>query len=323
MTLFLTHSDIDALLDRLDLLKAVEGAHEDLANGLAVVPGIHTMQLGDTLFVPMSAVHATTRTAAVKLLADIARDGKVEQRSTIMVCSAESSECEAVLDGRLITAARTAAATAVATKYLARPDSGVLGLVGAGNLATEHLRALRHVMDIRGIVVWSRSDLTVRTFVDTATALGLAVTLKSSPEAVVRSADVVCTLTPSREPIVRGAWFHDGLHLNAVGAPPRPDYREIDGEGMRRARLVVDSTSTTLTKSGDTLLAIEEGAITPADVQTELGDVIARKAPGRSSDQDITLYNSVGIGLQDVVAARLVIDRAKSLGVGREIDLRR
>ena len=92
---------------------------------------------------------------------------------------------------------------------------------------------------------------------------------------------------------------------------------------MRRARIVVDSTSSTLAKSGDTMLAIEEGAITPADVDTELGDVIARKATGRTSDLDVTLYNSVGIGLQDAVAARLVIDRARALGIGRDVDLRR
>jgi ornithine cyclodeaminase/alanine dehydrogenase len=323
MTLFLTHSDIVAVLDRVDLLTAVERAHEDLAHGLAVMPGSQAIQLGDVLFVPMSAAHATTRTAGVKLLADIARDGHVAQRSTIMVCSAETGECEAVLDGRLVTAARTAAATAVATKHLARPDSRVLGFVGAGKLATEHLQALRHVMDIRQVLAWSRSDLTVSTFIDAAAALGFAVTPESSPEAVVRSSDVVCTLTPSREPIVRGAWFHDGLHLNAVGAPPRPDHREIDGEGMRRARIVVDSMSSTLAKSGDTVLAIEEGAITPADVETELGDVIAREAVGRASDLDVTLYNSVGIGLQDVAAARLVIDRARSLRLGIEVDLRR
>ena len=136
-----------------------------------------------------------------------------------------------------------------------------------------------------------------------------------------RASDIVCTLTPSREPIVEGAWFKPGLHVNAVGAPPRPDHREIDSAGMARARVFLDSIATAMHDSGDVLLAIADGAITKNQVATELGDVINGAAPGRTSREDITLYNSVGIAMQDLAIGSLLLARARQKGVGLEIDL--
>lgn len=324
MTLILSHSDVAAVLDRGEVLAAVERAHAELARGEALVPAPPAMSLGGAAFVPMVAAATSAEAAAVKLLADLPANrarGLPVQRSVIVVTSAADGGCEALVDGRLITAVRTAAASAVATKYLARRDSSILGLVGAGGLAVEHTRAIARVRPLRTVLVWSRSAATVDRFRAAIADLGLDVRTMPSAEAVTRGADVLCTLTPAREPVVRGAWFGDGLHVNAVGAPPRADHREVDGEAMRRARVVVDSVGTTLTKSGDTLLAIADGAITEAAVRTELGEVITDRAPGRTGDRDITLFNSVGIGLQDLAAARLLIDKARANGIGTEVDL--
>ncbi|MGS2810734.1 ornithine cyclodeaminase family protein [Nocardia sp. MW-W600-9] len=324
MTLILSHSDVAAVLDRAEVLAAVERAHADLALGTALVPAPPAVTLGGAAFVPMVAAAASAGAAAVKLLADLPANrerGLPVQRSAILVTSAADGGCEALIDGRLVTAVRTAAASAVATKYLARRDSSVLGLIGAGGLAVEHTRAIALVRTLDTVLVWSRSIETVERFRAAIADLGLEVRAQPSPEAVTRAADILCTLTPSREPIVRGAWFGDGLHVNAVGAPPRADHREVDGAAMRRASVVVDSVGTTLTKSGDTLLAIAEGAITEAAVGTELGEVVAGLTPGRTGDSDITLFNSVGIGLQDLAAARLLIDKARANGIGTEVDL--
>ncbi|MFE6921763.1 ornithine cyclodeaminase family protein [Nocardia sp. NPDC057663] len=324
MTLILSHSDVTAVLDRSEVLTAVERAHADLALGTALVPPPPAMTLGGAAFVPMVAAAESAGAAAVKLLADLPanRDrGLPVQRSVIVVTSAADGGCEALIDGRLVTAVRTAAASAVATKYLARQNGSVLGLVGAGSLAVEHTRAIAQVRALRTVLVWSRSTETIERFGTAIADLGLTVRAMPTPEAVTRAADILCTLTPSREPIVRGAWFGDGLHVNAVGAPPRADHREVDGAAMRRATVVVDSVGTTLTKSGDTLLALAEGAITEAAVSTELGEVIAGRASGRAGDGDITLFNSVGIGLQDLAAARLLIDKARANGIGTEVDL--
>lgn len=325
MTLILAHSDIAALLDRDEVRKAIEIAFTGLATGDFHNPAPHALGLpAEGAAIPMTS--ATPDRAAVKLLCDLPanhRYGRPTQRSTIMVNSTITGECVAILDGRAITAVRTAAASAVATDHLAPQSARVLGLVGAGNLAIEHAHAVASVRDIDTIVVWSRNAATVKAFQAATEELDVAVEHASSPEAVVATADIVCTLTPSRQPIVHGDWFREGQHINAVGAPPRPDHREIDATGMRRANVIVDSHPTVMAKSGAILLAIAEGAITEDDVRTELGQVIAQLASGRNNDEQITLFESVGIGLQDLVTSDLVIARARELGVGTDIDLSR
>ncbi|MCE4263029.1 MULTISPECIES: ornithine cyclodeaminase family protein [Rhodococcus] len=323
MTLILNHSDITTLIDRSEIYDAVERAHADLARGDAFNPQPSAMPLpngGNSI--PMTA--ATAQSSSVKLLSDMpanAARGLPTQRSTIILSCAETGECEAVLDGRAITAIRTAAASAVATEYLSRKSSTVLGVVGAGTLAVEHTRAIARVRGIEKVLVWSRSATTIRTFEERIADLNLAVERSESPRAVTSAVDILCTLTPSHSPIVSGDWFHPGLHVNAVGAPPRGDWREIDSAGMRVASLFVDATSTTLAKSGDALLAIAEGAITAEDLHTEIGHVITGQKPGRTSSDQITLFNSVGIGLQDLVTARILLSRARAAGVGTELDL--
>lgn len=323
MVLVLTHSDILPLLDRHQVRKAVELAHAELARGERQNPAPRSMSLGGAgTAVPMtSAGHGW---ASVKMLCDLPdnRDrGLPVQRSSIMVTSAVTGECIAVLDGRAITAMRTAAASAVATDHLARRDASVLGLVGAGNLAVEHVHSIRAVRDIDTVLVWTRSDATLQSFRAAVERLGVDLHAVSSAEAVVSSADVICTLTPAREPVVLGSWLRPGQHVNAVGAPPRPDHREVDSAAMARARVVVDSHSTVMAKSGGVLLAIADGSITEDDVRTELGDVIVGACEGRTSDDDVTLFESVGIGLQDLATAEIVIARALEAGVGVAVDL--
>ncbi|MDF2583173.1 MAG: ornithine cyclodeaminase [Mycobacterium sp.] len=325
MTLVLSHSDISALIDRASVYDAVERAHADLAAGTAGNPAPAFLPLsGGGAALPMAASSSRHRASAVKMLSDMPfnRDlGLPTQRSTILLMSAETGECRAVLDGRLITAVRTAAASAVATAHLARESSTALGLIGAGTLAVEHTRAIARVRPVEKVLVWSRNPATVEAFRGRVADLDLSVEYAESPRQVLAAADVVCTLTPSKDPIVHGAWFRPGLHLNAVGAPPRADHREIDGAGMGSARLVVDSRATALAKSGDVLLAIEEGRLSEGDVAVELGEVIIDPRRGRRNEDDITLFNSVGIGLQDLVTAHTLVARATERGIGTMLDL--
>lgn len=324
MVLILNHSDITLLLDRGEVRKAVELAHAGLAHGAWHNPAPRSMRLpGDGSAIPMTA--ACGDSVSVKMLCDLPgnRDrGLPVQRSTILVTSALTGECIALLDGRAITAIRTAAASAVATDHLARSAPSVLGLIGAGNLAIEHAHAIAAVRDLEAIVVWTRSQSTLDAFHAGAESLGIPIQSATSAEAVMAAADIVCTLTPAREPVVFGSWLRPGQHLNVVGAPPRPDHREVDSEAMKRARIVVDSHPTVMAKSGGVLLAIAEGAITEERVRTELGHVIVGAQNGRVSDDDITLFESVGLGLQDLATAELVLARAAELGVGTTLDLR-
>lgn len=324
MAIVLTHSDVAGLIDRAAVHAAVEQAHIDLSTGAAANPAPAMLPIDSGTVLPMAASARRCRASAVKMLSDMPfnrESGGPAQRSTILLMSADTGECEAVIDGRLITAIRTAAASAVATAHLARASSTVLGLIGAGTLAVEHTRAIALVRQLEKVAVWSRSAATVDRFRAAVADLDLEVAVADSPRHVVSTADVVCTLTPSREPIVEGAWLRAGMHLNVVGAPPRADHREVDGAGMAAARLVVDSRSTALAKSGDVVLAIGEGHLAADDIATELGDVIVDPARGRQRDEDITLFDSVGIGLQDLVTARLLVDAALERGVGTRVEL--
>ncbi|MCZ4518013.1 ornithine cyclodeaminase family protein [Rhodococcus ruber] len=325
MTLVLRHSEISALLDRSEVFTAVERALADLSTGAAQNPAPPSMNgTEDGRIIPMVAQSGTSELAVVKVLSDLPGNrarGLPRQRSTMLVTSTRTGECVAMLDGRAITAIRTAAASAVATAHLARNDSSVVGVVGAGNLAVEHVRALHGVRDIESVVVWSRSADTVERFRESLADLDLKIDHALSVEDVVRQSHIVCTLTPSVEPILFGQWLIAGTHLNVVGAAPRPNEREVDGDAMAQSRVVVDSTATALSKSGDALLAIAEGAVDESHFDTELGDVITGRKSGRSTDAEITLFDSTGIGLEDLAVAELVVQRARAAGVGLELDL--
>ncbi|MCA4135231.1 ornithine cyclodeaminase family protein [Arthrobacter sp. M4] len=326
MTLILKASELDALADMSSTIAAVERVFADLARGTAVQPAPASLRLptSDARFLPMAALSGAEELASVKLLADIPGNRNASlptQRSTIMLVSQSTGETLAILDGRVPTRVRTAAASAVATKLLARPGSTTLGLVGAGALAVAHVEAIHSVLPIEEVVVWSRSAETVASFVNDVAHHGLKVRRAGTVQEVVESADVLCTLTPATEPVVKGEWFRPGLHVNAVGSRPRPDHREIDSEGMVRSKVFVDSMATAREKSGGLIIPVEEGRLSFDDVIAEIGDVAAGTHPGRTSDQDITLFNSVGIGLQDLAIGRLLYDAALSQGLGTHVEL--
>jgi alanine dehydrogenase len=330
MTLLLTRSDVDGLVPIADVISAVETAHADVSTGRACQPAPTTLSLDSNTawFLPMAALADRQGLATVKFLADIPDNPAAalpRQRSVVVLVSRDTGACEAIIDGAILTRQRTAAASAVASRHLARPNSGVLGLVGAGNLAVEHVGALLAVLPIKRVVAWSRTEATARRFVDRVKDRygEIDVDIMSSPRDVAAASDVLCTLTPAREPVVLGDWFKPGLHINAVGAPPRPDHREIDSAGMARAKVFVDSMATARKKSGDLLLAIADGSIDEGDVCGELGDVITGAKMGRGKAGDITLFDSVGLAVQDLALGSLLVHAARAKGVGQQVDLSR
>ncbi|ROQ17784.1 MULTISPECIES: ornithine cyclodeaminase family protein [unclassified Curtobacterium] len=328
MTVVLGAADVAGLIDAVDVVGAVEAVHADLGTGAMQQPApVALTGADDALFLPMAVRSDRLGLVAVKLMADIPDNsarGLPSQRSTILVSSSVTGECVAVLDGMTITRARTAATTVVATKHLARSGSRTLGILGAGNLAVEHVRAFEATRPFERIVLWSRSSGTVTRFLE-AVGPDVARRCMVVPEVrrVVEEADVLCTLTPSVDPIVRGAWLHAGQHVNAVGARPRPTHRELDGAAMARGTLFVDSRATAWTKSGDLLEAVVEGAV-PQDLHpAELGEVVAGRAPGRTGDDEITVFDSVGLGAQDLAVAARLIDLARERGVGTQVSVAR
>ena len=327
-TLVLSRSEIEGLVTMAEVIEAVEAAHADMSRGTAAQPAAVAMKLpsGTGAFLAMPALADRQGLAVVKLLADIPDNlsrSLPMQRSVAFLVSQETGAPVAIFHGQIPTRIRTAAASAVATRHLSRADSRVLGLIGAGDLAVEHVRAMREVRPIERVIAWSRSDTTIARFIERVAQdfPDLELAGAAAPEDVFAGSDIVCTLTPSREPHVKGAWFRPGQHINAVGAPPRPDHREIDSAGMARARVFLDSVPMAMHDSGDLLLAIAEGAISAQETFTEIGDVIAGISPGRASPDEITLFNSVGLAIQDLAIGNLIVARAREKGIGKEIDL--
>jgi ornithine cyclodeaminase/alanine dehydrogenase-like protein (mu-crystallin family) len=214
--------------------------------------------------------------------------------ATILLFRPETGEPLASIDGRLITEMRTAAASAVATRLLARSNASVLAIIGSGVQARSHLEALRLVRDFRDVRVWSPRNAA-------AFAQRFGVRAAVSAEEAVRGADVVVVATTSMTPVLFGKWLSPGTHVNAVGAP-RPTWRELDDDALGKGRIYVDSKEAALVESGDVIAA--------GRVFAELGEVVAGTRPGRSGEAEITLFKSVGVAVEDIVTADLVYRKA-------------
>ena len=321
MPLILSRAEILRVLDMAAVIAAVEQAHIDHACGRAVQPprtAVAAPDSADALF-SMPAIVPSMAAAGFKLFANTPSNrarGLPAQSSVIVLHDADTGRCRAVLDGGAITACRTAAASAVATRLLARPDSRVLGLVGAGNLARTHLEAMRLVLSLTRVLVYSRTRATAERFAADRAAPDLPIDVVDTPEEVVRGADVVCTQTPSPSPIVRGAWLGPGLHVNVVGSPPVLDHREVDTDAVVRSRVIVDDRDAVAIESGDLMIPCGEGAITPAHFADEIGVVAAGLKPGREDESQITMFKSVGVAIQDIATAALVLERAEAAALG-------
>lgn len=289
------------LLRMEELIPAMEQALADFSSGKVVQPVRVMMPIAEHgAFLGVMPAY-TGRALGAKLVAFYPRNvGVPTHHAVVQLFVPETGVPLATMDGRLITEERTAAVSAVATNYLARPDAATLALLGAGVQARSHLKALRLVRAFREVRVWSphRAAAFAREF-------GLRAA--GSAEEAVRGADVIVTATSSRTPVLRGEWLTPGTHVNAVGAP-RPDWRELDDAVLRRARLYVDSREAALAESGDVIAA---GA-----VFAELGEVVLGWKPARQSAEEITLFKSLGLAVEDVVSADLVYRKAREAGGG-------
>jgi len=225
----------------------------------------------------------------------------------------------AILDGAVVTEIRTGAVSAVATDLLAAEGAGDLALLGAGVQARAHLEAVAAVRRLRRVRVWNHRRETAASFVDWARGQGYEVESCSSARDAVVGADVVCTVTSARSPVLEGEWLEPGAHVNAVGAF-QPDARELASDAVARARVVVDSREEAAKGAGDLLLAMDEGALVGDGDFPELGELVAgtRTADGAG---DVTLFESLGLALEDVAAAVHVVDRARELGLGVDVPL--
>ena len=237
-------------------------------------------------------------------------------QGVVMLFGVKHGEPLAILDATAITAIRTAAASAAATDVLANEDAGDLALLGSGTQARTHLAAMQAVRPLRRVRVWSRSrDHAERFAREEGERRGLAIEVSSTAAEALRGADLACTTTAASEPILRGEWLAPGAHVNAVGACFAKS-RELDTDAVRNARFFTDCRESCLNEAGDFRIARDEGAIDDAHLLGELGEVFLGRIKGRVSHDDITIYESLGIAIEDLASAHYIHRRALETGAG-------
>jgi ornithine cyclodeaminase len=228
-----------------------------------------------------------------------------------------TGELLAIIDGRFITEARTAAVSAVSVKHLARNESTRLAIIGSGVQARSHLEAIALVRPLREVKVWSRSADNRNAFArEMRPRTTASIAVAASARDAVDGADLIVLATASREPVVESRWIADGAHVCAVGAC-RPDQREMDSGLIARGRVFVDSRAGALAEAGDILLPMKEGTINEDHLAGELGEVVLGTIVGRTSPDEITIFKSLGMAVEDVAAAHLAYVKAAERGLGR------
>lgn len=322
MPVLLGEKDVRAVLSMDDLIVAMETALDQYSGGGVRQPLRSVVDVGEghAFYGVMPAYIKAPPVLGTKLVTvyhSNAALGLPSHLATIVLLDPETGALQAVMDGRYITEARTAAVSAASVKHLARPDAHVLAVLGSGVQARSHIDALTRVRPFDELRVWGRDSRRVRALLEDLPATGPSrVVATASAHEAASGADVIALVTAAREPVLTRASVGDGAHICAVGAC-RPDQREMDTALVRDARVFVDSRAGALAEAGDLVIPIGEGAIDAAHIAGEIGDVFGGRTPGRRHAGEITIFKSLGMAVEDVAAARLAFDRALERGLGR------
>lgn len=317
--LVLDHKQVSSLLDIDALIAALGPAMVELSAGRVSMPQRIAAQVqGKGLLGVMPTYLPSSRTLSCKLVSVFPGNAALDKpthQAVVMLFDADTGAALAMLDGASITALRTAAGSALATKLLAREDATVLLIIGTGVQARSHVHALMRVRKFKQVRVAGRDPGKASRLVgELAGELGVDARVCAIGADAFKGAQVVCATTDAETPVVKGAWLAPGMHVNSVGLNQKG--REVDAEALVRARVVVESRASALAPP-------PAGApdLVDATVHAEVGEILSGAQPGRDSPEQITLYKSVGVAVQDAVAARLVYEAARARGVGLDIQV--
>ncbi len=322
--LALSAEDVRALLPMSRCIDLMADALSALARGDATVPLRTLLWLPDRsgLLGMMPAHYGPANVMGIKVVSVMPGNHGTPydaHQGSVLLFETQHGRPLALADAGEITAIRTAAVSGVATRLLARADAGDLAILGSGTQARTHLEAMLAVRPCDRVRVWSRNAEHAESFARRESAHhGIAIEVCPDARRAVADASLVCTTTSAREPILSGDWLAPGAHVNAVGSTVRTA-RELDAAALRRSRLFVDRRDSVLAECGDFLLARAEGAVTDDDIVAELGDVLSDAARGRRQPDEITLFESLGLGVEDVAAAwfayRQALDQGRGIAV--------
>ncbi len=318
-------AEIRALLPMAECIDLMHRTMSAVSAGQVVLPlrSILVMPGDRGMMGNMPGYLAEPECFGVKLVSLMPRNKPPQYSShlgIVMLFEVEHGQPVALLDAAEITAIRTAAASGLATRLLARPDASDLAILGAGEQASSHLAAMLAVRKLDRVRVWGRDRNKAAAFAQAeGVRHGVEIEVAETPRDAVANADIICTVTKAREPILLGEWIGPGAHLNVVGSSVATK-AEIDTPAVVKSRFFVDYRTSTINEGGEYLRALRTGAITPEHILAEIGEVASGSKAGRTSPDDVTLYKSLGIAPQDLASAHYVLQKAQQRGVGQVVD---
>ena len=324
--LIINQSEVRRLLPMAECISVMADALKALARGEAILP------LRPVLWLPekygalgmMPSYLGDIKTMGLKVVSVFPHNHGTEYDShqgAVLVFETIHGQLLSIMDSSSITAIRTGAVSGVATKLLAREDAKTLTILGSGVQARSHLAAMLQVRKIERVSVWSRNAEHAGEFAERALQrYGIRTEAAPTVQAAVEEADIICTTTAATEPILKGEWIAPGTHINAVGSSV-PFTRELDTAAIVKARLFVDRRESTINEAGDFLFAKKEGALSDDHIRGEIGELLLGSGVGRAAPDEITVFKSLGLAIEDLAAANYVYKKAVELGVGAAIEL--
>jgi alanine dehydrogenase len=324
--LILSQADVERLLPLEQCIDVMAATLAALARGEAVLPLRTVIVVPNTTdaFAVMPAYLGSPRTVGAKVITVYPGNHGTQfdsHQGAVLLFDPDNGSLVAVIEASAVTTIRTAAVTAVATRALSRENASTLAMIGSGVQAYAHLESMCAVRPITSVRIWSRNADHARSFARVASErFGLETTVADTCAAAVRDADVVCLATSAREPVLNGEWLTPGTHINAIGAS-QATAREVDSDAVVRSRLYVDRRESALNEPGDILVPLREGRITPEHIVGEIGEVLIGRVEGRRSDDEITLFKSLGLAIEDLAAASFVYAEAVRTGAGTSVEL--
>lgn len=326
--LVLKRSDVEKALFMGEAIEALEQAFAAFSAGRAKVPlrtviHVESPVQGDAVFMPGYVPGSGVAVKLVSVFPGNLNVGKPTINSVVAVVDENTGEPLALMDGAYLTALRTGAASGAATKHLARGDSRIAAVIGAGVQGRTQLEAVCCVRDIKEARIFDSDESRVKKYIDDMGKKLPAVEFitAKNPDEAVRGADIVITATTSTKPVFSAESLKKGSHINAIGAYT-PEMQEIPEELLKMAgKIVVDSREAVLAEAGDFLIPMGKGAFSPDNIYAELGEITSGSMPGREHDDEITLFKTVGIAVEDVACAAMVYKKALVMGLGESIDL--
>jgi ornithine cyclodeaminase/alanine dehydrogenase-like protein (mu-crystallin family) len=323
--LLLNKTAVMESLSHAQCIDALSDTMQSVSCGDVIMPLRQFIQIPNTAgkFTLMPGFVGKPASFGVKIVSKFPREARSPHGThvgAVMIFDAEHGIPLAMLHGGELTAIRTAAASGLATRELARKNAETLTILGCGEEAQHHLKAMLAVRPLKKIIVWGRSVERAQAFVDAQNLPAtVQIQVEADAETAVATADIICTVTSSTSPILKGEWLTPGTHVNLVGAALRTS-AEADTEVVKRSRFYIDYRISAMAQAGELLNAIEQGAITQEHIIGEIGEVLAGQKPGRQSATDITVYKSLGVAAQDLAAASCALNNALKFNKGVSID---